>query len=91
MPGKLQSETRKRLPFESLEQEAALNVQKTADHLLAGAGDMFKGVSLSPTQYNVLRILRGAGEPLACGEIAERMITREPDMTRCSIVWRSAG
>ena len=82
MPGKLQSETRKRLPFESLEQEAALNVQKTADHLLATAGDMLKGVSLSPTQYNVLRILRGAGEALACGEIAERMITREPDMTR---------
>jgi DNA-binding MarR family transcriptional regulator len=82
MASRLQKETKKRLPFESLEQEAALNLQKTADHLLATASDTFKGVNLSPTQYNVLRILRGAGEPLACGEIADRMITREPDMTR---------
>ena len=82
MSGKLQAETRKLHPFESLEQEAALNLHKTADHLVAMSNEVFKQTALSPTQYNVLRILRGAGEPLACGEIASRMITREPDMTR---------
>lgn len=42
-----------------------------------------KPYNLSPTQYNVLRILRGAGESgLPCGEIGERMITRDPDITR---------
>ena len=82
MAGKLQAETKKLHPFDCLEQEAALNLQKTADHLMAMAVEMFKPARLSPTQYNVLRILRGAGEPLACGEIADRMITREPDMTR---------
>jgi DNA-binding MarR family transcriptional regulator len=82
MPGKLQLETRKQHPFDALEQEAALNIQKTADDLMAMAAETFKPTGLSPTQYNVLRILRGAGEPLACGEIASRMITREPDMTR---------
>jgi DNA-binding MarR family transcriptional regulator len=40
-------------------------------------------VGLSLTQYNVLRILRGAGEQgLCCRELAERMITRDPDVTR---------
>ncbi|HXN24145.1 MAG TPA: MarR family transcriptional regulator [Candidatus Dormibacteraeota bacterium] len=37
---------------------------------------------LSTTQYNVLRILRGSLEGLPCGEIASRMITRDPDVTR---------
>jgi DNA-binding MarR family transcriptional regulator len=40
-------------------------------------------VGLSPNQYNVLRILRGAGEQgLCCREVAERMVTRDPDITR---------
>ena len=82
MSGRLQRETRQQHPFDSLEQEAALNVQKTADALVAMASDTLKPAALSITQYNVLRILRGAGESLACGEIAQRMITREPDMTR---------
>jgi DNA-binding MarR family transcriptional regulator len=44
---------------------------------------LLKPLGISPTQYNVLRILRGAGEAgLACREIADRMITRDPDMTR---------
>ena len=43
---------------------------------------VLKSEDLSSTQYNVLRILRGAGEGLICGEIAERMITRDPDITR---------
>ena len=43
---------------------------------------VLKAEDLSSTQYNVLRILRGAAEGLACGEIANRMITRDPDVTR---------
>ena len=43
---------------------------------------MLRSEDLSATQYNVLRILRGAPEGLACGEIAKRMITRDPDITR---------
>ena len=43
---------------------------------------MLKTEDLSATQYNVLRILRGAPDGLPCGEIANRMITRDPDITR---------
>ena len=67
----------------SPEQIAFLQIQKTADALMKDVTDVLKPARLSPTQYNVLRILRGAGAAgLACGKIADRMITREPDMTR---------
>jgi DNA-binding MarR family transcriptional regulator len=65
------------------EQEVFLGVLKTADVLQAELAEALKPADLSPTQYNVLRILRGAaGEGLACGQIAERMLTHDPDMTR---------
>lgn len=41
-----------------------------------------KAADVSPTQYNVLRILRGSPDGLPCSEIAKRMINRDPDMTR---------
>jgi DNA-binding MarR family transcriptional regulator len=45
--------------------------------------DMLKPYGLSPTQFNALRILRGAGEGgRTCSEIAQRMINRDPDITR---------
>src|SRR6266851_400942 len=47
-----------------------------------GPIQVLKAEDLSATQYNVLRILRGAPEGLPCGEIASRMITRDPDVTR---------
>ena len=50
--------------------------------LSRGMVGVLKREELSPTQYNVLRILRGAPEGLPCGEIANRMITRDPDVTR---------
>ena len=43
---------------------------------------LLKKEDLSATQYNVLRILRGSLQGLPCGEIASRMITRDPDVTR---------
>ena len=92
---KLKDEIKQHRPFRSVEAEAALNIHKTADVLQARMAELLKPAGLSPTQYNVLRILRGAhrdhvegsggcraGGTLACGEVAERMISREPDMTR---------
>jgi DNA-binding MarR family transcriptional regulator len=67
----------------SLEQEAYLSLQRTADHLARGAEEAIKPSGLSGTQYNVLRILRGAGpHGLCCREVAERMLTHDPDITR---------
>jgi DNA-binding MarR family transcriptional regulator len=65
------------------EEEAFVNLQKTADALMQGIAVLLKPSGLSATQYNVLRILRGAGKDgLPCGEIGARMITRDPDITR---------
>jgi DNA-binding MarR family transcriptional regulator len=50
--------------------------------LSRGLVQVLKTENISSTQYNVLRILRGAPEGLPCGEIASRMITRDPDITR---------
>jgi DNA-binding MarR family transcriptional regulator len=83
MKGRLQTEIKQHKPFESLEQEALLNVLRTADALMQGIAAVLKPLKLSHSQYNVLRILRGAEpEGLACREISERMITHDPDITR---------
>ena len=69
--------------FESLGQEVFLRVLKAADVLEGELAHLLKGSGLSPTQYNVLRILRSAGRAgMPCGRITDRMIAREPDMTR---------
>src|SRR6202167_2367157 len=59
-----------------------LDLARTTDMLSRGLIRVLKTEDVSPTQYNVLRILRGAPEGLPCGEIANRMITRDPDVTR---------
>jgi len=83
MTGKLQAAIQQRRPFVSLEAEAYLNLQRSADALMRGLAGVLKPAGLSPAQYNILRILRGAGsDGLSCGEVGERMITRDPDMTR---------
>ena len=80
---RLQDELKQTRPFPTLEEEVLVGLARTADALQRGLAGIFKGSGLSPTQYNVLRILRGAGGPgLSCGEIAERMVTRDPDLTR---------
>lgn len=66
----------------SPEEAAFLDLLRTTDMLVRGAIGVLKEENLSHTQYNVLRILRGAPQGLACGEIASRMITRDPDVTR---------
>ena len=64
------------------EEAAFLDLLRTCDLLTRGPAQVLKKEDLSSTQYNVLRILRGAPEGLPCGEIANRMITRDPDITR---------
>ncbi len=64
------------------EEVAFLDLLRTADLQMRGLVQVLKREELSPTQYNVLRILRGAPEGLPCGEIGDRMITRDPDITR---------
>lgn len=66
----------------SLEEQTYLELLRTTDRLTRGAAGVLKAEELSSTQYNVLRILRGAPEGLPCGEIGRRLITREPDITR---------
>ena len=82
MSGKLKAEIAKTGAFESPELEAFLNLLRTADVLQAQVNEMLKPMGISATQYNVLRILRGAGCGLACREIGQRMIHRDPDITR---------
>ncbi len=82
MPTRLQKEIGQKRPFESSEQEAYLNLQRTANLLVHGMSELLRRSGLTPTQYNVLRILRGASSPLTCGQVGERMVTREPDVTR---------
>jgi DNA-binding MarR family transcriptional regulator len=78
----LKDEIKKRDPFACPEQEAALNLTRTADRLESAFARLFKERGISGSQYNVLRILRGAGTALPCLEIAARMITQLPDITR---------
>jgi DNA-binding MarR family transcriptional regulator len=59
-----------------------VDLVRTCDLLSRGPAQLLKTEDLSATQYNVLRILRGAPQGLPCGEIASRMITRDPDITR---------
>jgi DNA-binding MarR family transcriptional regulator len=66
----------------SAEEAAFLDLLRTTDMLSRGLVRILRSEELSSTQYNVLRILRGAPDGLPCGEIANRMITRDPDVTR---------
>jgi DNA-binding MarR family transcriptional regulator len=83
MPSRLATAIKQTKPFVSTEEEAFLAVQRTASELNQGLAELLKPVGLTGPQYNVLRILRGAGEAgLACREIAERLVARDPDVTR---------
>ncbi len=70
-------------PFASLEEEALLNLLRTSDCLNHAFHIKTRGWGVTSTQYNVLRILRGAyPKGLTCAAIRSRMITSEPDITR---------
>lgn len=83
MPGPLQDQIKQPTPFRSPEAEAFLNVLRTSAQLVGSLVDVLRPHGLTQPQYNVLRILRGAGAAgLPSGEVAARMVTREPDITR---------
>src|SRR6201997_3060684 len=78
---KLQHELKKKQPFESPEEEAALSVVRTSDQLQIRFARLLREHELTPSQYNVLRILRGEGKPLPILEIASRTVTVVPGIT----------
>jgi DNA-binding MarR family transcriptional regulator len=83
MPGKLQAEIRQTTPFATLEEECYLGLLRTTDALARLEVEALKAWQLTPTQYNALRILRGAGaDGTTCSEMGERMLRRDPDVTR---------
>jgi DNA-binding MarR family transcriptional regulator len=77
----LQQEIKKKTPFDLPEQEAMLNLLRTADQLQIRFARLFRRYGLTPQQYNILRILRGEEHPLPILEIAARMITVVPGIT----------
>src|SRR4051794_41800121 len=83
MSPSLRAEIKQKKPFGSLEQEAQLNIERTAAVLGHGFAESLKPYGITPTQYNVLRILRGAGEAGLCrNEVRDRLLRQVPDVTR---------
>jgi MarR family transcriptional regulator, organic hydroperoxide resistance regulator len=81
--GKLKAEIKQTRPFSSMHEEVVLSLVRTADVVLAPLTVVLREANLSLSQYNILRVLRGAGDDgLPCGEISERMVRRDPDLTR---------
>jgi len=79
----LKSEILQTSPFSSVEEEAILNLMRTSDCLQRAFQQRIRGFGLTSTQYNVLRILRGAQpDGLTCAAIGARMVAIEPDITR---------
>src|SRR5271166_2180589 len=79
---KLQHELKKKRPFQSPEEEAVLSVVRTSDQLQIRFARLLREYGLtSPTQYNILRILRGEGKPLPILEIASRTVAVVPGIT----------
>ena len=83
MTSTLRKELKQTKPFMCPEEEAYLNIQLTAERLWWGVNETLKRAELTPAQYNVLRILRGAGAGgTSCSEISERLVTKDSDVTR---------
>lgn len=79
----LRQEIAQQRPFTSVEEEALLNLMRTSDCVQRAFQHRTRPWGITSTQYNVLRILRGAQpQGLTCSAIGERMITAEPDITR---------
>ena len=83
MPNRLQDELKQSRPFGSPHEELWLNIARTSAVLDHAGAQFLKPFGITPTQYNVLRILRGAGELGLCrNEVGERLIRAVPDVTR---------
>lgn len=89
---KLKDEIVQSRPFSSAAEEVLLNLMRTADCLQRAVQRATRAHGVTGTQYNVLRILRGAHpEGLTCSAIGERMITADPDITRLLARLKSMG
>jgi DNA-binding MarR family transcriptional regulator len=89
MPQTLKDEIGKRLPFDSPEAEAHLNLLRTSSNITAAFDRLFKDHGLSDATYNILRILRGHSDApdsnpagIPCQTIGRHLIARLPDVTR---------
>lgn len=84
MSSTIQRHLKQSRPFNTLEEEVFVGLQLVSDRLMQPwAAYLKESADLSHVQYNVLRILRGAGKAgLSAGEVGERLITRSPDVTR---------
>lgn len=89
MAGRLLTELKQTRPFRTQEDEAFLNLVRTTEMLRREVMELFKPHDLTHAQYNVLRILRGSlrdtdpqNHARTCGDIASRLVTFEPDVTR---------
>lgn len=92
MNSRLQDELRQTRPFGSVVEEAALSVARTAAVIDHATAELFRQFGVTGTQYNVLRILRGAGDGGLCRfEIGERLVAQVPDVTRLLDRMEDAG
>jgi DNA-binding MarR family transcriptional regulator len=92
MPRTLRDDLRQTKPFKSLHEEAMLNVVRTSATMTDAMEEFLKPHGITGTQYNVLRILRGAEPTGLCrNELRDRMLTRMPDVTRLLDRMEEAG
>ncbi|AHG88307.1 regulatory protein MarR [Gemmatirosa kalamazoonensis] len=92
MTSRLQVELKQTKPFPSRASEATLGLLRTAAIIEHAQQEALRPFGITGTQYNVLRILRGAGDAGLCGrEVGERMITRVPDIPRLLERMEEAG
>lgn len=88
----LRQELRQQKPFGSLAQEAFLSLARTEAQLREGIERLLEPHGLTLTQYNVLRVLRGAEAGGLCrNEIRDRLVTRMPDVSRLLDRMEGAG
>jgi DNA-binding MarR family transcriptional regulator len=91
-PKTLRDELKMSKAFKSVEEEALLSIARTAALVEHAGSEAFKPFKLTITQYNVLRILRGAGDEGLCrNEVGERLVTKVPDVTRLLDRMEAAG
>jgi DNA-binding MarR family transcriptional regulator len=92
MTSTLRDDIRQKAPFSSVEHEAVLNLLRTTAVVADSVERLLRPYGLSDTQYNVLRILRGAEHDGLCrNDLRSRMLTRMPDMTRLLDRMEDAG
>src|SRR5688572_27478766 len=92
MASRLYDEIKQTRAFRSRREEAYLNLVRTAAVLGHAFAESLKAYDITGTQYNVLRILRGAGPDGLCrNEVRDRLIAQVPDVTRLLDRMEEAG